>query len=438
MKRLLAVLIPIVVLIAGYFIWQGFKQKENKQSAYRMGVVDRGTVQMVVTATGTVSAVTTVDVGSQVSGTLKEIMVDYNSPVHKGQIVARLDSTFLAAAVAEAQANLERAEATKKQAERDVERVTDLATKNLAAQVDLDNAKTSLETAQASVRQMQAQLQRAKVNLDYSVITSPIDGVVISRSVDVGQTVAASLSAPTLFTIAQDLKDMQIETNIDEADIGKLEEGMNATFTVDSYPDLQFKGTISQIRYAAKTDQSVVTYPVILKVKNPDLKLRPGMTANVTVVTARRDDALRLPASATRYRPADYKPEKSNGDSNNRKMANDAGTPGSGTPGSGAPADSSSKSRRHRSGADSTGSTFASQKPSEGSGSTISHATVFVRNKEGKPEARKITIGLNDGSYVELISNDLQQGDSVIVGAAGTSAVGVKRMSGMGGGGPPR
>ncbi len=268
-----------------------------------MGVVDRGPLQTVVTATGTASAVTTVLVGSQVSGVLREILVDFNSPVKKGQVIARIDPTFLQAAVAEGNAAREKAQASMTQAQRDLTRTKDLFDKNLAAQADYDNALTAVDMAKAGVQQAEATLQRAKVNLQYAVITSPIDGVVISRAVDVGQTVAASLQAPTLFTIAQDLRDMQIATNIDEADIGGLKEGMDASFTVDSYPDETFRGKITQIRYAAQQDQSVVTYPVIITVTNPDLKLRPGMTANVTVVTAVRDEAIRVPATALRFKP---------------------------------------------------------------------------------------------------------------------------------------
>ncbi|MFH1010045.1 MAG: efflux RND transporter periplasmic adaptor subunit, partial [bacterium] len=405
-------IIILVVLGGGFLLLKGSGQGKQTE-VYRFGAVDRGTVQTVVTATGTASAVTTVQVGSQVSGTIREIHVDFNSPVCKGQIVARLDPTFLQAAVAEAEANLERAKASLSQAERDLERVKDLFAKNLAAQADFDNALTAVDLAKAGVAQVEAQRERSRVNLAYSVITSPIDGVVISRDVDVGQTVAASLQAPTLFTIAQDLSEMQIETYIDEADIGGLREGMEATFTVDSYPEQEFHGTIQQIRYAAKQEQNVVTYPVILTVKNPELKLRPGMTANVTVVTARRDNVLRIPATALRFRPPENASNKSG------QLAKNA------------PSDGGEKAAsREKAIAKDTG-------PS-GEASPRNEITVYVKGKNGQPEPRRLAVGLNDGSFVEILSGDLKEGDSVIIGMAGTSSVGAKTMPGFGGRPPGR
>jgi HlyD family secretion protein len=402
MKRWLIIGIIIVLVGGGFLLIKGSMSSGKQAEMYRLGVVDRGTVQLVVSATGTASAVTTVLVGSQVSGTIREIYVDFNSPVRKGQIVARLDATFLEAAVAEAEANLERANASLNQAERDRTRAKDLFDKNLAAQADYDNALTAVDLASASVRQADAQLKRAKVNLAYSVITSPIDGVVISRDVDVGQTVAASLQAPTLFTIAQDLSEMQIETYIDEADIGGLREGMEATFTVDSYPDEEFHGSIRQIRYAAKDEQNVVTYPVIIAVKNPELKLRPGMTANVTVVTARRENVLRVPAIALRFRPPEPKPQAT----------------GNSTGGAHPPRKSEAAEQEEK------------EKPQN-------KATVYVKEKDGQPAPRRLTVGLNDGSYVEVVSGDLKEGDPVIVGLTGITSVNATAAPGFGGR-PPR
>lgn len=411
MKRILTILIPLL-LIAGGVIWWRAAASTSKATPYRMGAVDRGTVQMAVTATGTASAVTTVTVGSQVSGTIKEIRVDFNSPVQKGQVLARLDPTFLQATVSENEANLERASAEENQAQRDLARATELAEKNLIAQVELDNARTALESAKASVRQAEAALERAKVNLAYSVITSPIDGIVVSRDVDVGQTVAASLQAPTLFTIAQDLRQMQIETQIDEADIGRLEENMEATFSVDSYPEETFHARVNQIRYAAKEDQGVVTYPVILLVGNSELKLRPGMTANVTIVTARREDVLRIPAAALRFKPADYKPEQNNRGADSARS------------------DTTMRSeRRKRGSADSTREVNSNNRRMK------APATVFVKGANGKPEPQKVNTGLNDGTYIEITGGELALGDSVIVGLAGTSSGSPARnMPGMGGG----
>lgn len=417
MKRTLTILIPVLV-VAGALIWWFAGRSDNTAPPYRLSVVDRGLVQVAVTATGTASAVTTVTVGSQVSGTIKEILVDFNSLVHKGQVLARLDPTFLQASVSEAEANLEKAQATENQAERDLVRVTDLAEKNLVAQVELDNARTAMETARASVRQVESALTRARVNLAYSVITSPIDGVVVSRSVDVGQTVAASLQAPTLFTIAQDLRQMQIETQIDEADIGQLQDSMQATFTVDSYPDETFHARVDQIRYSAKTEQGVVTYPVILRVDNPALKLRPGMTANVTIVTAQQDEVLRMPAAALRFRPPDYKPpERGN------RGGNDSARTGNG----------GRENWQGRRGQHGDSTNVSATTPDEPPKRPV---TVFTIGKDGKPEPRNVTPGLNDGTRVEIVSGELSLGDSVIVGMAGTNAGGQRATMppGMGGG----
>jgi HlyD family secretion protein len=266
---------------------------------------------------------------------------------------------------------------------------------------------------------VEAALQRTQVNLRYAIITSPIDGIVISRNVDVGQTVAASLQAPTLFTIAQDLAQMQIETDIDEADIGRLEEGMEATFTVDSYPDETFHGKIHQIRYAAKTDQNVVTYPVILLVENPDLKLRPGMTANVSVVIARKEDVLCVPAAALRFRPADYKPESGNGVGEAARRDSARG-------------DSTRGGRRHH-GGDSTRTAGH-----EGTQKFKPPTVVFTKDSKGQAVPRPVTAGLNDGSHAEIMSGELSIGDSVIVGLAGTNSGQRSTLPPGMGGGPPR
>jgi HlyD family secretion protein len=404
MKRWIIILIAALVVVAAVVWWLGSSSGKRQVTPYRLGAADRGTVQTVVSATGTASAVTTVSVGSQVSGTITHIYVDFNSPVKQGQVIARIDPTFLQAAVSEAEAALEKARASLSQAQRDSARVRDLFTQKLAAQADYDNALTTVELARASLQQAQAQLSRARTNLAYSVITSPIDGVVISRNVDVGQTVAASLQAPTLFSIAQDLHKMQIATSIDEADIGGLREGMKANFTVDSYPDERFEGIIRQVRYAATVDQNVVTYPVIIDVDNPDLKLMPGMTANVTIVTARRDDVLRVPATALRFKPLGTQNE-------NGKSASTGG------------ARRASSGRNLKPQADSTAGTSG---------------TVYVKGPDGAPQPRSVRVGLNDGTRAEILSGEISPGDSVIVGMAAITSSAASTVPGMGPSGPPR
>jgi HlyD family secretion protein len=305
------VLIALLALVA----WRVARRPAPLR--FDTATADRGPIIARVTATGVLSAVVTVQVGSQVSGRIARLLTDYNATVTKDQLIAEIDPALFEAAVQQARANvlagegqLKQSEANALAAQRAYDRQKPLRASNLVAQQDLDTAETNLKAAQAGVvaargnlAQARAQLNQAQVNLAYTKIHSPIDGTVISRSVDVGQTVAASLQAPTLFTLAGDLRQMQVDTSVAEADVGKLAPGMEATFLVDAYPDERFKGTIRQIRNAPQTQQNVVTYDAVIDVKNPDLKLRPGMTANVTVVYADRQDVLRVPNAALRFRP---------------------------------------------------------------------------------------------------------------------------------------
>lgn len=284
---------------------------------YRTQQVSRGTITSVISATGTVKAVEMIDVGTQVSGTIKEIYVDYNSPVRKGQLLALLDPDVLRSKVDEASASLSlaragvvRAKADLTDAERKDARNRELWERKLIAKSDLESTETSLLSARASLAEASAKvlqsgesLKQAQTNLSYTRIVSPIDGIVVSRVVEVGQTVAASLQTPTLFSIARDLTKMQIEADIDEADIGRIAEGQYANCTFDSWPKDKFEASVVQKRLNPETISNVVTYKVILKVDNPDNKLMPGMTANVSVVTEKRENALRIPNAALRFSP---------------------------------------------------------------------------------------------------------------------------------------
>ena len=279
--------------------------------------VDRGPIEVVVTATGTVNPVTTVQVGTYVSGPIRELFVDYNSPVKQGQLVAKIDPRPFQVKVQQAEAGVATARATAAKARADLgikklgyERNRVLRQRNLIAQNDLDTAQSDyeqaraqVELADAGVQQAQAQLEEARINLGYTDITSPVDGVVVSRSVDVGQTVAASFQTPTLFQIAQDLTKMQVDASVSESDIGGVADGQPAWFTVDAYPGRRFEGTVAQVRNAPVTLQNVVTYDVVVQVANADLALKPGMTATVSITTAKRDDVLRAPVRALRFRP---------------------------------------------------------------------------------------------------------------------------------------
>ena len=269
-----------VVGLAGA-VWM-LRRDRNPESPYRTEAVQRGDILVQVSATGTLNAVTTVQVGSQVSGTIAALNADFNDRVQRNQVLAQLDPTFLKAQVAQNEADLERARVTVRQAERDYARVAPMREQGLASQAEIDAAETALEAARASEKSSVAALDRARTNLHYATITSPIDGIVISRDVDVGQTVAASLSAPTLFTIANDLTRMQLEASVDEADIGMIRIGQAVTFTVDAFPERTFAGEVHQIRLAPQTVQNVVSYTVIVLVENADQVLLPGMTANAT------------------------------------------------------------------------------------------------------------------------------------------------------------
>lgn len=280
-------------------------------------VVSRGSIVSIVNASGTLETVTTVQVGTQISGTVQALHADYNSLVKKGQIVARLDPSLVQAEIEQARAALVRAQADEERlaialsdAQAKAQRSRDLAGRQLISVNDLETAEVTRKSAEAQLRSQRAQvtqarasLSQAQVNLQKTVIAAPIDGIVIARNVDVGQTVAASLSAPTLFEIAADLSEMQVRASVDESDVGQIREGQAVTFTVDAYPTDLFKGVVRQVRLNAVVEQNVVTYAAIITAPNSELKLRPGMTANVMVETARRDNVLRVPAGALRFRP---------------------------------------------------------------------------------------------------------------------------------------
>jgi HlyD family secretion protein len=326
--------------------------------SYRTEPATVGDIQQTITATGTVNAVTTVLVGTQVSGTIKSLSADFNSRVKKGQLIALIDPEKFEAEVAQAKANLKRADATLRDADRTLKRNRELFNRNLVPRSDFDTAETNFEGAMAQQEQAKAALRVAETNLRYTRIVSPVDGIVISRNVDVGQTVAASFQTPTLFTIAQDLTKMQINTNVAESDIGMVKGEQDVEFTVDAYPDTTFKGTVWQKRQAPITVQNVVTYDVVIQVDNQELKLMPGMTANVSIITAIKRDVLRITNASLRFR-----------------MIN----------------------------------TAAAEKGARNKGPSI-----WALEKE-KPKRIAITPGISDGKYTEIVSGDVREGQDIIV-----------------------
>jgi len=370
--------------------WQ--KSADDQATKFETATVDRGPIIAKVTASGTLSALVTVQVGSQVSGRIKEIHADFNSQVTKGQVVARLDPRILSATLEQARANhnaaladLQKTKVQAKDAQRQLARARSLNERKLTAQADYDTAEANADvadaqvlSAQGRVEQTRAALNQAQVNLNYATIESPIDGVVISRSVDVGQTVTASLQTPTLFVIAEDLRKMQVDTSVAEADVGKLKSGMSASFSVDAYPTDRFEGLVRQIRNSATTVQNVVTYDAVIDVNNPELKLRPGMTANVTFVHEQRFDALRIANAALRFKPT--------------------------------PDLLGTKSKP-------AGTALTSTQPRGKRDEVQDRRTLWVL-RSGKPEAVPVKVGITDGSHTEIVEGALREGDQVIVDVA--------------------
>lgn len=406
-------LLLVGLVVAGYFL---FIRNGDSEVKYRTEKITRGDVLLQVRATGIVNPTITVQVGSQVSGIVAKLYADFNSIVKKGQVIGQIDSTFLYASVREAEANLERAGAQVNEARRSRVRSEELLKKELISQAEYDAAQTSFETAQAQAKQAEAALERARVNLRYSVIRAPIDGVVISRDVDVGQTVAASLQAPKLFTIANDLTRMQVEASVDEADIGQIKEGQDVTFSVDAYPEIEFRGVVIQVRLAPTNVQNVVTYIVIIGVANTDLKLRPGMTATVSILIDKREDVLRIPALALRFQPSSEilekfaESEKVNGDKQNgggRGNREKSGADNKGDRKGGPDGEPRAKDKQRSEG-----------KP--GHRGNVRPTRIWILENGTNLKPFVIKTGLNNNRFIEITDGELKEGDEVIVAAMTT------------------
>jgi HlyD family secretion protein len=384
-KIVIGIVLAAAVAFAGYTYYK----KENGVPPYRTAKVEKGEIADAITATGKINAVITVSVGSQVSGTLQQIFVDFNSRVRKGQVIALIDPRLLEAAVvqargsvANAKAILERAQVGVIDTERTHRRNRELVKDGFVAQADVDSSQTAYEqalaqkkSAEAALQQAEGALRVAQTNLEYTTIRSPVDGIVISRNVDVGQTVAASFQTPTLFSIAQDLTKMQVDTSVDESDIGRAALGQNVTFTVDAWPEKTFTGTVAQVRNSPIVTQNVVTYNVVVLVDNRELLLKPGMTANVSIEVKKFSDVLKIPNPALRYRP-----------------------------------------------------------PAKASETGVQR--VYTRGKDGKPVPVRVKTGVSNGTFTVLAEGDLKEGDLLITGEAqGKKASGSASPPGMGMGG---
>jgi HlyD family secretion protein len=470
---ILAIVVAAGLITGGYL----YSQSLGSRTSFRTAPVTKGPVVAAISATGALNAVITVLVGSQVSGNIKELYVDFNSIVKKGQVIARIDPELFQAQVNQAKAQVDaakaalanqeavvektradlanvkaalasaRAQTAKAQVsvvdgKRNVGRQQELRTKELVAQSDLDAAQVQydsalaqydanvaqehaqaaavtsaeaqlkvaqamLDNAKAQVAQNEANLRQSEINLEHTVIIAPVDGVVVSRTVDVGQTVAASLQAPTLFTIAQDLTKMQVDTNVAEADVGRVTVGQQATFTVDAFPGRTFRGEVVQVRKAAQVLQNVVTYDVVVSAPNNDQALLPTMTANVRIVTDTKEDVLRVPNAALRFRPsgveADQR-ERQGGGAGQRSGGGPGGGPGGAGPG---------------------GREAAAK-------ASVTRGRVWVLDATGKPKGVPIQLGISDGTLTEVTGGDLAEQQQVLVG------VGSDRPSSSGGSGGPR
>ncbi len=530
-KKILLWIALILVLSGGVFGYGYFFRNKEGLAAYRTARVERGSISAYVTANGTVNAVITVIVGSQVSGTIQKLYADYNTQVKTGQLIAQIDPAIFKAQVSQAKAKVENSRATHLNAQADVatarsnleagkanvikarvsvedtkrnlKRSLELFQKNLISASDRDTAQTNydsavalleaaeaqvkaneaqlesskakLEAARAGVKQSEAELELAQVNLDHTRITAPVNGTVISRNVDVGQTVAASLQAPTLFTIAQDLTQMQVDTNVSEADIGRVAVGQDATFTVDAFPQTTFRGKVTEIRNAPLTIQNVVTYDVVIQVRNPDLKLRPGMTANASIMVGHKENVLKIPNAALRFRPDFAKKEPTS--QKGAQAAPVVAPPAPSFPNlerlktelklspaqqntvahiladmknelqvaqqKGSPESFRAKARQLSAFARSKISSvlteeqrkkFEQMPEQTGTQTVLPKFKVWVPVPEKRPVAVEITTGISDGTFTEVLSGSLQEGQEVILEATGSNSKssGTQMLPGLG------
>ena len=390
MKRFLTWVILIGALLLIAAVVRHFR--DTGAATYQTATITRGPIIQAVTATGTLNPVVNVQVGSQVSGNVSKLFVDFNSQVKAGQVVAQIDPALFQATVTQAEGDLASAQSALELARINAKRTQDLFNRKTSSQADLDQAVASLHQAEANTKIKQGALDKAKADLDHCTITSPIDGVVISRSVDVGQTVAASLQAPVIFQIANDLTKMQIDSNVAEADVGVVQVGQDVDFTVDAFPTQTFHGTVVQVRNAPITVQNVVTYDTVIGVSNPELKLKPGMTANVSIIAARKDNVLQIKNAALRYRPAGAGPASP------RNTASQGG--------------SRPQPARRGEGAIRQGSA--------GRERTSSERTVYTLSGS-QPKPVQIKTGISDGVVTEVVEG-LKEGDTVVTAEMTTKA----------------
>lgn len=401
----------VAIVAGGGAIYMLNKPKEAVR--WRMAPVQRGSLKQRISASGTLSGLIQVTVGSQVSGTISNLYVDYNSQVKKGQPIAQIDTTVYAATVQDAKANVSKAETALADAQRQLARARRLFGDKLISQQELDAAQVVADRGTGDLSSAKATLQKAQANLNYCTITAPVAGVVVSRSIDIGQTVAASFSTPNLFVIAQDLTKMKVEASIDEADIGQVKEGQPALFTVDSYPETQFHGRVNQVRLEPVIVQNVVNYKVVIQVVNDELKLRPGMTANVTIQTQSKEDVLKVPTAALRFNPTAFMP------ADDAAAAKTKGPGGPGGPGG-------------RTGPGGAGAAGPGGSPPRGMVAKRDDR-VWILGPDGKPMAVIVKVGITDGQATEISGESIREGMQVLVGVEDTKRANVGATAPLGG-----
>ena len=398
LKRPIPLIVAAVVLVGAALLLR--RCTSGSGATYQTATVARGPITQAVTATGTLNPVQNVQVGSQVSGNIQKLFADFNSIVKAGQVIAQIDPVVFKANVDQAEGDVANSRAALELARLNETRIQALVAKQSSAQSDLDQATATLHQAEANVKIKEGALEKAKADLDHCTITSPIDGIVISRNVDVGQTVAASLQAPIIFQIANDLAKMQIDANVAEADVGGVAVDQDVDFTVDAFPTRTFQGKVVQVRNAPITVQNVVTYDTVIGVSNPDQKLKPGMTANVSIVAAHRDDVVKIPNSALRFRMPDQTPTA-------------------------APKRDPSAGPRQPGGGNKPGGNRPERR--------IERSVYVLASGASKPTAVTIKTGISDGVATEILEG-LKEGDRVVTGMTENGAASTPTNNPFGGG----
>lgn len=414
-KKILLSIFIFVVIVGAVLAFTVFRNGKKNGTFYKKEALTKGNIEALVVTTGTLNPVTLIDVGSQVSGKIEEIMVDFNSTVKKGQVIAKIEQTSFKSRVDQNKANylsseasLEKSRVALQNAEKKFTRSKELFEKELisfeefeTAEAQFYSAKADVQSNEARLEQAKSQLDASKIDLNFTVITAPIDGVVINRNVNEGQTVAASFSAPVLFQIANDLSKMQVECSVDEADIGKVQEGQKVKFNVDAFPNDQFNGRVKQVRYSPVVQSNVVTYTTIVEVDNPDLKLMPGMTATVSIIFGEAQNVLRIPNSALRFQPPQEVLQKIF-----ERMMAERRSQGSGGP----QAEAGSRQRSAQ------GRTPGMSRPSGQTGTRQQRPRVWIQDENGELQMIFIKTGVTDNTFTEVVGDALKEGQEVITG----------------------